>query len=254
MMTKPQRSQFQGVLNILRFNWDFYLMALVGLGFLIFLILWPIAPNWLSFLARLGLAGLLYILLASLIASYWIYDVSPLYKWHWLESFLDIKPDHGLNIHAGFDESSEALKAIFPDTALEIADFYNPEKHKEPSIARARAAYPPVLDFKQVNPSELPYQDNSFDAIFLLFAAHEIRDAEERTQFFYELKRILKSGGELILVEHVRDLRNFLAFGPGFMHFYRLSEWQRLVQVAGFIVVKLQRFTPFVIVIKLKEI
>lgn len=250
-MTQAKRPSFQGVFNILRFNWDFYAMAFGASIIFIFLLALPLVPNWLSLLAALGLIGLLYIVLASLIASYWIYDVSPLYKWHWLRDFLGKPPEHALNIHAGFDESSATLKEIFPETLLNIADFYDPEKHKEPSIARARAAYPPALDFTQVTPSALPYQDNNFDAIFLLFAAHEIRNAQERTQFFQELKRILKHDGELVLVEHVRDLRNFLAFGPGFMHFYPLGEWQRLAQAVNFTIVKQQRFTPFVIVMKL---
>ena len=42
----------------------------------------------------------------------------------------------------------------------------------------------------------------------------------ERTLFFKELHRILKREGELVIVEHLRDLPNFLAYTIGFFHYW----------------------------------
>ena len=50
----------------------------------------------------------------------------------------------------------------------------------------------------------------------------------------------------MILVEHGRDVANFLAFGPGFMHFFAPSEWRRTASEAGLNLVGETRITPFV--------
>jgi hypothetical protein len=57
------------------------------------------------------------------------------------------------------------------------------------------------------------------DTVFVLFAAHEIRDRVRRVTFFRELARVLSPNGQILVAEHLRDWRNFLAFGPGFLHF-----------------------------------
>lgn len=252
MTTKQTvRKPFQGVLNILRFNWDFYLFAALALIIGSVVAALPISPAWLKVLAVLGCLGTLYFIVVSLGVSYWVYDASPLYKWQWLNSFLAKTPQKALNIHAGFDESSDNLKELFPNMVLEVADFYDSEKHTEKSIERARAAYPSPPSVSSVQPTHLPYEESSMDTIFLLFAVHEIRDPKERQQFFQELKRILKSDGELVLVEHLRDLPNKLAFGPGAWHFYPLSEWQTLAEETGFKINIQERMTPFVITMKL---
>jgi hypothetical protein len=48
------------------------------------------------------------------------------------------------------------------------------------------------------------------------------------------------------LVEHFRDARNFLAFGPGFWHFFPAREWLRVARGGGLRVVGRGRMTPFV--------
>lgn len=245
------RKPLQGVLNIVRFNWDFYLAASLALLIGIIASIVPLSPVWLKALAVLGCLGVVYFTLVSLAVSYWVYDASPLYKWQWLHEFLSKAPEKALNLHAGFDESSDSLRELFPDMTLAVADFYDPERHTEKSIERARAAYPSPPNVTSVQPTHLPYANASMDTIFLLFAAHEIRNPKERQQFFLELKRILKSDGELVLVEHLRDIPNALAFGPGVWHFYPLSVWQTTAQQAGFKITIQKRCTPFVVTLKM---
>jgi len=129
---------------------------------------------------------------------------------------------------------------------------YDPSEMSEPSIERARRATaeghgpdphvaPLRCDFKA-----LPLSDGDCDTVFLLFAAHEVRNRASREAFFRELHRSLTSGGVVVLVEHLRDVPNFLAFGPGFLHFLPRSEWLRLGVLSGLELEMEARFTPFV--------
>jgi hypothetical protein len=97
--------------------------------------------------------------------------------------------------------------------------YYNPEKHTEISIKRARKAYPPFPETQEINSSNITLSDNVADKIFLILAAQEMRNEIERTIFFKEIKRILKPNGEVYITEYLRDAPNFLAYNIGFFSF-----------------------------------
>jgi ubiquinone/menaquinone biosynthesis C-methylase UbiE len=123
----------------------------------------------------------------------------------------------------------------------------------ESSIARARRQSISQPAARAVGFAALPAENASFDAVFLLFAAHELRSPRAREQFFRELHRILKPSGELLMVEHLRDWKNFIAYGPGLLHFLPRCEWLRLSRGAGFEITTEFSITPFVRVFHLRK-
>lgn len=242
-MESSLRKPFQGVLNIIRFNWHFYVLS-TSIVLFIFVI-----QCYFNFLGVTG--DILALLIAcstiiSLTVSSYIYDFSDLYKLSWLSNLESERKERIININAGFDETSTLLKNKFTNADLFVADFYDPEKHTEISIKRARKAYPPFPKTQRVSTSHLPIQDSSADKVFTILSAHEIRNDEERIAFFRELHRVLKPTGRIIVTEHLRDTANFLAYNIGFFHFHSKASWLNTFRLAGLNLSKEIKITPFI--------
>jgi len=244
-----KRRRFQGVLNILSFNRHFYVL---GLGFLALLFASKLLIKWPEGLLILVLALFLYGLLMPLIVSAYVYDFSGYYKLDWLETQIGDKSNIKLivNINAGFDETSFIIKRKFPESDLKVFDFYNSRQHTEPAIKRARKVSLVYPETRQIESNSIPLESNSVDIIFLLSAVHEIRSPGEKVQFLKECCRISKPGGKVIMVEHLRDFPNFLAFSVGFTHFFSRAAWRTAFERAGFSSFKETKFTPFMSIFK----
>jgi SAM-dependent methyltransferase len=192
-----RRSSFQGVVNIVRFNWHFYVLAVVGVA------VGLLVASWLGgyfFVAGICVAvGVLATTIISLLVSWYVYDKSELYRFGWLP---EVPAGANIvNIHAGFDETSSLLADKYPTADLRVLDFYDPKLHTEVSIKRARRAYPPYPGTLPISTTDLGLEAESIDMIFLLLAAHEIRQLEERAHFFQQIRQALKPGGHVILTE-----------------------------------------------------
>jgi SAM-dependent methyltransferase len=246
-----ERKKFQGVLNILSFNRHFYVFGLAVLGLIIgslYMIEWP---NWLLYIV---ISSMTYGLTMPLIVSAYVYDLSGYYDFNWLKklSLPDTENTQILNINAGFDETSFILKNNFPKSDLQVFDFYDSERHTEAAIIRARKVSLVYPNTKQIKTNHIPFEDNSVDVIFLLSAAHEIRAQDEKIQFLSECRRICKSDGQIVTVEHLRDFPNFLAFSIGFTHFFSKNTWKKAFMHAGFKTFEETKFTPFMSVFNSK--
>jgi SAM-dependent methyltransferase len=182
----------------------------------------------------------------SLIASHWAYDRSGLYDFDWLAQHVPESPRRIVNVHAGFDESSEALAALYPSADLRVIDFYDERRNTEPSIARARKARPATRAVETTGVDSLPLTDASQDFVLLFLAAHEIRNKGDRSKFFQEVRRSLRPGGRMILVEHLRDIGNALAYGPGSFHFHSRATWLDSILGAGLDVIREFKITPLI--------
>ncbi len=247
-----QRNSFQGVINIIRFNWHFYIFAII------FIILLHFSksylPTNLGFFISLIIFFTILSTFISLLISYYIYDFSNLYSLSFLDKLAIHKPKKIVNISAGFDETSLIIGSKFPTANLQIFDFYDPKKHTEISIERARKAYPELPNTEKINTNNIPLESNSIDYIFLIFAAHEIRNDEERIVFFKQLANALNTNNSqnnsqnsrIIVVEHLRDINNFFAYNLGFMHFLSHKNWKNTFEKANLLIETEQKITPFI--------
>ena len=252
----------RGVRQIVRFNWPFYVAAL------------------LSIVAVSGVAGRLplpagaraalyaatalsaFWIAGSLVASWIVYDRSDLMRWTWIGRALDRTPATWINIHAGLDESTEALRSLFTAGRGRVFDIFDATEMTEPSIARARASsrtWPPASGGLHDEPSEpadyrdLPVPTGTVDAALLLLSAHELRTDQARGALFDELRRVLAPAGRVVVAEHLRDWANFAAFGPGFLHFHSRGAWLRAFARARLAIQSEFAITPFVRVFVLRR-
>jgi SAM-dependent methyltransferase len=247
----PRASRYQGVLQIIRFNWPFYLFALAALtaaaGLKVLL------PAWTDALLIAGIGLTSFWMLASMVVSHWVYDRSPLRTWRWIEPALGFAPRRWINLHAGLDESSPALRQLFPTSVGRVLDIFDAAEMTEPSILRARSFAVNAITPEAADYRHLPIPTETCGAAFLLLSAHELRRRESRARFFRELHRVLSPDGKVVLAEHLRDLPNFIAFGPGFLHFHSRRAWLAAARAGGFEVEKQFRITPFIAVLVLRR-
>lgn len=240
------RSAWQGMRTIFRFNQPLYLAALV-VWVCAVLCLFLAVPLEVKVVGALAAVGSCYFLLVSLGVSHWIYDRSDLYHWRWLERALaGQKPEQVIFCHSGFDEASAMLKKKLDGAEWKVIDHYDSQQMSEPSIRRARKLYPPALGTIAAPHHRWPSSSDSADVIFGLLAIHELRTLKERAEWFAEAGRCLKKDGRIIIVEHVRDIANFIAFGPGFLHFHSPENWRKSWESAGLHMHDQFRITPFV--------
>lgn len=248
----PRRSRFEGVLQIVRFNWTMYAAALavlvIGVA-LLATVRWPVGGNW-AVAAVLLLLG--WWTLGSLAVSHWVYDRSELYRWTWAPRTLGLRFGTGvrwINVHAGLDESTYGLRTILESDPLAVVDLYDPRVMTERSVIRARArqarsggVWPETLQ----GPGALEGVAPDLDAVFLVLAAHELRRHQERAELLRTCAERLGSTGRIVLTEHVRDAANVVAFGPGAWHFHSRATWMKAVRSAGLACIDESRVTPFV--------
>ncbi len=240
------RGKWQGMINIARFNRPFYVAAIaVVIASLAGVFLLP-GPG-LKQVCCIVLAAAAYFLFGSLGVSHLIYDRSDLYRWGWLDRALKgSNMRQAIFCHCGFDEASAELRQRFRAVRWQVLDHFDANQMTEASIRRARAVFPPAPGTLPSRYDAWPVAAESTDVVFGLLAIHELRSETERSAWFAESRRCLCQGGRLVLVEHVRDAANFLAFGPGFLHFHSPASWRRCWESAGFRSIDEFRLTPFV--------
>jgi SAM-dependent methyltransferase len=227
----PVRGRYQGVMQILHFNWRMYTATVVGV--VAGAMAWPFLPPVCNAALVMIAAPALFWMAASLAVSHYVYDCFPLYDLHWLERALGRAPRRWINIHSGWDETSALFAAIFPDAMGEAVDIFDLKVMTEPSIREARRTNRSAIASTPAHYDALPFESASVDTAFVIFAAHELRRAGQRERFFAEIARVLSASGDAVLMEHARDAWNFFAFGPGFLHFFPRRTWRQVARQAG---------------------
>jgi len=246
-----RREACQGVRQIVMFNWPRYALAAAVLAGAL-LAVQRVPDGWRGRDALFAGAGLAsFWIAASLAVSWFVYDRSPLMTARWIPGTLGIKPNTWLNLHAGLDEWTSALHALLPESRGRTLDIFDRPAMGESSISRARhdvQRRSEHADFRH-----LPAASGTIDALFLFFCAHELRAHAARCELFEEVSRVVASGGRAVVVEQLRDWRNFIAFGPGFLHFHSAGAWRRCFAHARLLTVAESSVTPFVRVFVLEK-
>jgi SAM-dependent methyltransferase len=239
-----------GALRIFLYNWPIYVVTWSAAA-LFPLMVWFVARRF-SMIAGIAAAAAIGWSGASLLVSYYIYDRSPLVGRSWMARLAPSLDGDWASIHAGLDADVD-VDGVMTGPCVGRLDIFDPTLMTAASISRARRRTARAHAPTACSPMALELVDKSCDAIVVAFTAHEIRDPHARERFFEELARALRPGGKLVLVEHLRDLANLLAFGPGFLHFLPKREWLRLASHASLTVAGEMRITPWVMALALER-
>ena len=232
-----------GAMRIIRFNWPFYAGAVLTV-LLAAIVSTLLPPGWVRTTLQIASAVATYWMLASICASWLVYDYSPLMNGTWIPAALGFRPRNWMVIAAGLDDTTPALRQVLAGTHGRAFDIYDPDVMTERSIARARSAA--VCEAEPASAGTLPVADETMDAAVLPLSAHELRTDAARRALLTEVARTLARQGRVIVAEHLRDAANFLAFGPGVLHFHSRRTWLRSFAGAGLSVRREFAMTPFV--------
>lgn len=174
---------------------------------------------------------------ASLLVTNYVYDRSEYSRWEWPRRLLAHPPRKVAVLHAGLDNVSEYLRRLWPDAEMQVVDFYDPATMTEPAIVRARGGRRHGDDLDGLWPE--------LDAAFIVLAAHELRAEHDRAVFFRKVADRLSRSGRLVLLEHLRDLPNTIAYGPGAMHFLPRQAYITAFRDAHLVLLEERAMTPF---------
>jgi SAM-dependent methyltransferase len=247
LMTAPHsgRITFVRARRIAGYNWPLYAIAAAGIGIGAVVACLPFVPwpvRWVGGGAAVVAA---WYACASFGAFHWMFDRSELLSGMWLREEVTQTPRRWVQINAGLEETTLPVSDVFPEAEGTTLDLFDPATMTEPAVTRARQQRADkAAIFAQ--PESLPVEDGWTDLIVVTLAAHEIRSGPRRERLFQELRRIVSPAGTVIVVEHLRDLADALAFGPGIMHFFPRAEWLRLGRLAGLKIERERPITPFV--------
>lgn len=237
---------------VILFNYKKILLGL--LVSVIFLILSDQINSTFSVIFKILSALILLNIIASITASYILYDNSDLYELNILKGIVDFsKVKNAVLIHASFDPLSKKLEEKYPNINLTVCDIYGNRHEHESGIKVSKKVFPPNPKEIKIHPNKLPFEDNSQDVILAITAIHEILNHKDRVLFFKEAKRVLKDDGLIILSEQFRDFTNFLFFNIGAFHFISQKKWKQAIVEANLKISKNVKITPFANMLVIKN-
>lgn len=230
---------------VVLFNYQKILLGIVVSAILFALSFW-IDPNLFVLILRIFGTLILLNIIASLVASYILYDKSDLYELNNLKGIIDWnKTENAILVHASFDPLSKSLEEKYPNLNLAVCDIFGNRHEHEKGIETSKKIFPPNPREIKINPNQLPFEDKSQKVILAITALHEILEHEKRVLFFKEAKRVLKDDGVIVISEQFRDFTNFIFFNIGAFHFLSKKQWKTAISEAGLKIIDNKKLTPF---------
>ncbi|WP_282630807.1 methyltransferase domain-containing protein [Empedobacter sedimenti] len=238
---------------VILFNYKKILLGIV-ISIILFVLSFLIDSAFIKILFNIVGGLILLNIIASIVASYLLYDKSDLYEVNKLNEIVDFNNiENTVLIHASFDPLSQQLENNYPKLNLTVCDIYGNRHEHESGVEISKKVFPPNPNEIKINPTQLPFTDNSQDAILAITAIHEVLDHHKRVQFFEEAKRILKKDGVIILSEQFRNTTNFLFFNIGAFHFLSKKQWIKAITEADLKIVANKKVTPFANMLLIKK-
>jgi SAM-dependent methyltransferase len=226
--------------DVLWFNYPTYLASVAIMGIAAAALKYMRLPGTVR--AGIGMGALVaaWWLAASTAVAMWVFQLSGVTRWAWLPSCFESPPSKWLNVTTGFDDTTPALTRLFGSAEGLSVDVFNSRSKRDGAILRARRSRPPTHPSIGLG-QPLPVASGSRDAVFLLMAAHELRDTSTRRYLMAEVARALTPTGRVVMVEHPRTGINAAVFGPGVFHFYSRDTWLEDATASG---LQLERELP----------
>lgn len=116
-------------------------------------------------------------------------------KMKWLATQETNKPMRWLDLGCGDGYTAEYMFRYFPQWQIEAIEV------SQESIDVAKLKHAPNTNFQWFDGKHVPFEDNSFDAIFIACIFHHV-PLNEHGSLMAEAMRVLKKGGRLYLFEH----------------------------------------------------
>lgn len=230
---------------VILFNYQKIVLGIIVSAILFALSFW-IDSNIFVLILRIFGTLILLNIIASLLASYILYDNSDLYELNNLKGIIDWnKTENAILVHASFDPLSKTLEEKYPNLNLTVCDIFGNRHETEKGIETSKKVFPPNPSEIKIKPHQLPFEDKSQDVILAITALHEILEHEQRVLFFKEAKRVLKDDGVIIVSEQFRGFINFVFFNIGAFHFLSKKQWKNAIFGGGLKIVENKKITPF---------
>ncbi|MGU3376486.1 class I SAM-dependent methyltransferase [Chryseobacterium sp. M5A1_1a] len=238
---------------VILFNYKKILLGVV-VSILLLIVSFQLHNDIIVLLLRLLSALIIVNIIASLTASYLLYDRSDLYELSDLESTINwSKIENAVLIHASFDPLSRKLEEKYSHVKVAVCDIYGNRHEHESGIEVSKKTFPPNPKEIKISVDALPFEDESQNVILAVTALHEVLDHKKRVLFFKEAKRILKKGGVIIVSEQFRDTTNFIFFNIGAFHFLSWKQWKNSISPSGLKIVRNKKITPFANMLVIKK-
>jgi ubiquinone/menaquinone biosynthesis C-methylase UbiE len=151
-------------------------------------------------------------------AMEWFMELSRFAKWR-EELWGRVEGNKVLEVGVGTGKNLPYYPSGRDITALDISP-------KMLERARQRARKPGVdVELVEGDAQRLPFEDNSFDSVVTTFVFCSVPDP---VQGLRELHRVLKSGGQLIMLEHVLSHKSVLRILMRWFDFLPYHLWGRI--------------------------